>query len=545
MCGIAGLASVDGRPADVELLRRMTTCLAHRGPDGDGFHVDGAVGLGHRRLAIIDLVTGAQPMGTDDGAVWIVFNGEIYNYRELRAELEAGGVVFRTASDTEVILRAYETLGRECVTRLRGMFAFAIWDGRRREVFLARDRVGIKPLVYAWDGRRLLFGSELKALAEDASLARELDEDALRDYLVYGYVPSPRTIFRGVRKLEPGSWLALSLANGSIETRRYWDLRFAPDPTVTAAEWKDRLESLLADSVRQHMIADVPIGGFLSGGLDSSTVVAFMARAAEGRVRTFSIGFDEADFDELRFARQVAARFGTEHSEYVVKPDALEVLPRLAWQFDEPFADSSAIPTYYVAKITREQVTVALSGDGGDEDFAGYRRYATALRWHQRLDRLPGRLARPILGMGGRALPHGARGRGYLELLGADPIARYFRMVTSRDSTGLRRLLAPDVARRAGTEASPARFRQLAAESGAPDYVSALQYVDVRTYLPEDILTKVDRTSMLVCSKPGSRCWTMSSWNSSPRCLSSSSSGTVPARPSCGRSWLRTFPATF
>ena len=498
MCGIAGLARVDGAPVDGALLRRMTDVIAHRGPDGDGFHLDGPVGLGHRRLAIIDLVTGDQPMASADGAVWLVFNGEIYNYRELRDEFERQGDTFRTTSDTEVILHAYQRLGHRCLERLRGMFAFALWDARRRELFIARDRVGIKPMVYAWDGRRLAFGSELKAVLQDPSVARELDWDALRDYLVYQYVPSPHTIFRGVRKLEPASYLVLSLDRRTLETRRYWDLRFRPDASVAEADWEARLRELLADSVSRHMIADVPIGAFLSGGLDSSTVVAFMARAAAGRVRTFSIGFDEESFDELGYARQVAARYGTEHSEYVVKPDALEVLPRLADQFDEPFSDSSAIPTYYVSKITREQVTVALSGDGGDENFAGYRRYARAQALHDKLDRGPGRLARPLAGAGARLLPDGMRGRGYLELLGEDAIARYFRMVTAHDTAALRRVLTRAACREVPPEASSEHFRRLAAEAAAPDYVSTLQALDIRTYLPEDILTKVDRTSMLV-----------------------------------------------
>jgi asparagine synthase (glutamine-hydrolysing) len=499
MCGIAGFANVDGRPADAGLLRRMTDAVGHRGPDGDGFHLDGAVGLGHRRLAIIDLVTGDQPMASVDGRTWIVYNGEIYNYRELRAELAARGATFRTTSDTEVVLAAYEAFGVECLGRLRGMFALAIWDGRRRELFLARDRVGIKPMLYTWDGKRLAFGSEIKALLADPSVPRELDWESLRDYLVFKYVPSPRTIFRHVRKLEPASYLVLSLDRGTIETGRYWGLRFAPDHSRSEAEWEERLGVELADSVRSHMVADVPVGAFLSGGLDSSTVVAYMAQAAPGRLRTFSIGFDEADFDELGYARQVAARYGTAHSEYVVKPDALEVLPRLIDQLDEPFADSSSIPTYYVSKITREQVTVALSGDGGDENFAGYRRYARAEALHRRMDRGLGRLARPLLGLAGRMLPHGARGRGSLELFGADPIARYFRLIAAQDARGLSRLLSPAARVHVALDGDLAGdFRRRAAAAGAPDYVSTLQALDIETYLPEDILAKVDAMSMAV-----------------------------------------------
>jgi asparagine synthase (glutamine-hydrolysing) len=498
MCGIAGLADVEGRPVDAALLRRMTDVIAHRGPDGEGFRVDGSVGLGHRRLAIIDLVTGDQPMGSEDGTTWITYNGEIYNFRELRSELEARGHRFRTTSDTEVILHAYEAFGVECLRKLRGMFAFGIWDGRRRQLFLARDRVGIKPLVYSWNGRRLVFGSEIKALLEDPSVPRDLDWEAFRDYLALAYVPSPRTIFGSIRKLPPGAYLLLSVDGGAPRVERYWDLRFCPDHAVSESEWLEQLPHVLRETVARHMVADVPVGAFLSGGVDSSTVVAFMARARSTPIRTFSIGFDEADFDELAYARQVAHRYGTAHSEYIVKPDAFEVLPRLAWQFDEPFADSSAIPTYYVSKITREQVTVALSGDGGDESFAGYRRYARAEALHRRLDRWPVLALRPLLQLAARLMPHGVRGRGYLDLLGREPVDRYFRLMSTHDRGSLRRLLTVDARARVSLEVTAEPFRQLIREGVPPDYVSSLQYLDVRTYLPDDILTKVDRTSMLV-----------------------------------------------
>jgi asparagine synthase (glutamine-hydrolysing) len=498
MCGIAGIVNTGEFPADCGLLKRMTGILAHRGPDGEGFHLDGPVGLGHRRLAIIDLSTGNQPMANVDGSVWLVFNGEIYNFRDLRRELEPQGYKFRTNSDSEVILAAYEAWGVECLSRLRGMFAFAIWDNRRHRFFLARDRVGIKPLVYAWDGHRLLFASELKAILQDSSVPRDLDWEALRDYLTLLYVPSPKTIFRQIRKLPPACYLLLDIERDEPEVHRYWDLRFAPNPSLSESEWLEGLRWHLQDSVRSHLVSDVPIGAFLSGGIDSSTVVALMAQAVRGPVRTFSIGFDEADFDELTYAREVARRYGTDHSELVVKPDALEAMPRLAWQFDEPFADSSALPTYYVSKITREHVTVALSGDGGDENFAGYRRYARALALHQRLDRLPGLGARSLLRVAARLMPAEARGQGYLELLGSDPIERYFRMVTFQRSKTLEQLLTAEAQANVAPQVDPVVFRLLAKDGAAPDYVSTLQYLDIRTYLPEDILTKVDRTSMLV-----------------------------------------------
>ena len=498
MCGITGIVDLTGRPVDGALLRSMTAVIAHRGPDGDDIVCRGSAGLGHRRLAIIDLVTGDQPMVSDDGLIRITFNGEIYNFRELRRDLEARGAKFRTESDTEVILRAYEAHGPECVQRLRGMFAFAILDERARRLVLARDRAGIKPLVYAWDGRRLLFASEIKAILEDPSVGRDLDLDALGEYLTFHYVPAPRTIFTAIRKLPPASTLVLSLDGGEPVVSRYWSLRFAPDVRVTEQEWIERLRAELTDAVRCHMISDVPIGAFLSGGLDSSTVVALMAQASGAPVRTFSIGFDETDFDELRFARQVATRYGTDHYELVVKPNALEVLPRLAWHFDEPFADSSAIPTYYVSKITREHVTVALSGDGGDENFAGYRRYARALALHERFDRGAGRLTRPLLRLASQLLPVGAPGQALAGMLGAGPLERYFRLVTYQRRETLRRLLSGDVAARVGSASSPAVFTRLASEGDTPDYVSTLQHIDLATYLPGDILAKVDAMSMAV-----------------------------------------------
>jgi len=498
MCGIAGIADDSGRPVDERLLRVMTTVQAHRGPDGEGFVCRGGVGLGHRRLAIIDLVTGEQPMASDDGAIWLVFNGEIYNYRELRGELESRGVHFRTSSDTEVILRAYEVDGPACVNRLRGMFAFAVLDERAGRVFLARDRVGIKPLVYAWDGRRLLFASEIKGILADRSVPRDLDPEALSDYLTYHYVPAPRTIFRSIRKLPPASTLILPLAGGTPVVSRYWQLQFAPDQRTGESEWLERLQGHLADAVKSHMVSDVPIGAFLSGGVDSSSVVALMAQASSTPIRTFSIGFAEADFDELAFARQVATRYGTDHYELVVKPNAVDVLPKLAWHFDEPFADSSAIPTYYVSKITREHVTVALSGDGGDENFAGYRRYARAQQLHERFDRGVGRLARPLFALAGRMLPVEARGQAYAELLGAGGLGRYLRLVSYERRRTAGRLLSGDLAAVGRTAGDVALFRRLASEAGARDYVSTLQHLDIQTYLPDDILTKVDRTSMAV-----------------------------------------------
>ena len=496
MCGIAGVVRTDGRPVDAARLDAMTDVLAHRGPDGRGIYLDGPVGLGHRRLAIIDLSPGgAQPMASADGTTWITYNGEVYNYRELRRELEARGATFRTTSDTEVVLQAYAAWDLDVLARLRGMFAFALWDARQRRLLLARDRVGIKPLVYAWDGRALRFASELKAILQDPDVPRELDPRALHDYLTHLCVPAPRTIFRHIAKLPPASYLTLSLDGGAPVVQRYWDVRFAPDEGVSERAWVERTAEVLDESVRLHMVSDVPVGAFLSGGLDSSSVVASMARASSAPVKTFSIGFDEASFDELAYARQVAARYRTDHVELVLKPDVMEILPRLAWQFDEPFADASAVPTYCVSRITREHVTVALSGDGGDEVFAGYRRYTDAVGLRRQADGFPVALLKPLFRAAARVVPDGVRGRGFLELLGMTPLDRYTRMLTYQTRDSLRALLGP--AASPPDALAPDVFAELAREGGAADYLSTLQYVDMRHYLPEDILTKVDRASML------------------------------------------------
>jgi asparagine synthase (glutamine-hydrolysing) len=475
----------------------MTDVLAHRGPDGDGFHVEGALGLGHRRLAIIDLATGSQPMATADGALWITYNGEIYNFQALRRELTALGHEFRTTSDTEVILQGYRAWGVEVLGRLRGMFAFAIWDRPARRLLLARDRVGIKPLVYAWDGTCLRFGSEIKAILQDPAVQRDIDWEAARDYFAHLFVPHPRTIFRAIRKLPPASYLLCPLDGGEPEVRRYWTLRMAPDHAVSEAEWIDRLGRTLEETVRLHMVSDVPVGAFLSGGVDSATVVACMARVSARPVKTFSIGFDESDFDELAYARLVASRFATDHVEMVVKPDVMDILPRLAWQFDEPFADSSAIPSFCVSKITREHVTVALSGDGGDENFAGYRRYADALQLARQADGPLRSLLGPLYRVAARCLPAGVRGQGHLELLGQPALLRYFRMMTFQQEATLAPLLSADVRQRVVPRPDPGVYERLAGAAGVNDYLSRLQYVDLHHYLPGDILAKLDFTSML------------------------------------------------
>ncbi|MGE5192416.1 MAG: asparagine synthase (glutamine-hydrolyzing), partial [Deltaproteobacteria bacterium] len=425
MCGITGAAWVaGGPPLDPVILERMTTALAHRGPDDAGYYhsviaprgagcdlpraanspaerqTPGAPGaaLGHRRLSIIDLAGGHQPLANEDGTVWIAFNGEIYNYRELQPELERQGHRFRTSSDTETIVHLYEQHGPECVKFLRGMFAFALWDDRQKQLFLARDRLGKKPLVYRLERERLLFASELKALLEVPGVPRELNHAALSEYLTYQYVPHPHSILDGFNKLPPAHWGIYR--DGKLQIERYWEPRFAKPQAnggseLTQSQARQRLRETLTEAVRLRMRSDVPLGAFLSGGIDSTIIAGLMQQLSERPVKTFSIGFPVKAFDERAYARLAAEHLGTEHHEQVIEPSALQILPKLIWHYDEPFADSSAIPMMYLSEMTRRHVTVALSGDGGDELFAGYERYR-AVQLAQEFDRLP-RFVRKIV----------------------------------------------------------------------------------------------------------------------------------------------------
>ncbi len=506
MCGIAGFASAGGAgdagpgapgaadraAADAAVVRRMCDAIRHRGPDDEGVFVAPGVGLGMRRLSIIDLATGHQPIGNEDATVQVVFNGEIYNYRELTRELADRGHRFATASDTETIVHAYEEWGEDCFRRLRGMFAIALWDGRAGALFLARDRAGIKPLHYGTFGGRLVFGSEIKSLLA-AGVAPELDVDALDHYLSFLYTPPDRTIFRGLRKLLPGHLLRWSA--GRARVSRYWTLPPSESFTGGEAEAAETLRDVLADAVRCHLLSDVPLGAFLSGGVDSSLVVGLMARASSRPVRTFSIGFDEPEFDELEHARLVARHFGTDHHEFVVRPDALAILDDLISHFDEPFGDSSAIPTWYVSQVARKHVTVVLSGDGGDELFGGYDRYFP----HPRVaafDRLhlPG--ARRIAAAAASRLGHGTRGKNFLRHVARDARGRYLDSIAFFHPDEKTALLAPEVAARiAGPDPETALGRRFDAHASLP-WTSQMMRFDFETYLPEDVLVKVDRMSM-------------------------------------------------
>jgi asparagine synthase (glutamine-hydrolysing) len=523
MCGIVGL--LDRRAETPEATLRanvaaMADTLAHRGPDGSGIWVDAQAGvaLGHRRLAIIDLSpSGQQPMISADDRYVISYNGEVFNFRELRAELEAAGRHFRGSSDTEVIVEACAAWGlATTVQKLIGMFAFALWDRRDRSLSLVRDRLGIKPLYYRADGRSLMFGSELKALRACPGWRPELDRDALAAYLRAAYVPAPQTIYRGVRKLMPGTILTLGHA-GEPEINSFWDLRQVSIAGLEAARGDRRdpaeavaeLDALLRDAVRRRMIADVPLGAFLSGGIDSSTVVALMQAECNRPVKTFTIGFKERGYDEARHAGRVAAHLGTEHTELYVEPEhALEIIPRLPDLYDEPFADPSQIPTYLVSEMTRKHVSVALSGDGGDELFAGYTRYYVALALMRRIERLPwwfrraaaralrtapaaaARAAAALIPKAWRPLRPAEGLRKLADLLmERGPDAVYRRLVSQWDEPGR-------VAASGGETHWPPEDPALAAE--IPEPLARLQYFDTKTYLPDDILTKVDRASMAV-----------------------------------------------
>src|SRR5262245_38113814 len=499
MCGIAGFVeSADTRspfaPDESHaLIHRMCGVIRHRGPDDEGVFVDEGVALGMRRLSIIDLSTGHQPIHNEDGTVWIVFNGEIYNFRELRAELEAAGHRFYTSTDTETIVHAYEQWGTKAVARLRGMFGLAIWDLRSRSLLLARDRIGIKPLYYAESKGRFCFGSELKSLLEAPDLPRDLDVDALDHYLSFLYTPRDGSIFRSVRKLAPGHLLVWQ--NGRVAVQQYWQLAASETYTGSEQEAVRDLRDVLRDAVRSHLVSDVQLGAFLSGGIDSSLVVGLMAETSGARVKTFSSGFDEPAIDELEHARRVARHFDTDHQQCEVKPDGVSILDRLVSHFDEPFADSSAIPTWYVSEMARRHVTVVLSGDGGDELFGGYDRYVP----HPRVvafDRYSPRALRRVAAIAAARLPHGVRGKNFLRHVGRDEQGRYLDAIRFFSADEKPSLLSHDVM---GQIEGPDPESRLAAHfdryANLP-WPSQMMRFDAETYLPEDVLTKVDRMSM-------------------------------------------------
>ncbi|HEX8351921.1 MAG TPA: asparagine synthase (glutamine-hydrolyzing) [Pyrinomonadaceae bacterium] len=503
MCGIVGMVNLDGRAADSALLGRMNEAIHHRGPDEEGSYLNGHVGLAMRRLAIIDLAGGQQPIANEDRTAWIVFNGEIYNYRELKKRLEDLGHRFRTDCDTEAIVHAYEAWGADCPKHLRGMFAFAIWDERTQELFAARDRVGKKPLLYSKTPGSFVFGSEFSALLLHPSVGREIDRGAIHDYLSFMCVPAPLTAYRDIRKLEPGHSLTLK-RDGELKIERYWEPDFSKKIKVTEEEAGERALELLRDAVRVRLMSEVPLGAFLSGGVDSSAVVALMAEESSTPVKTFSIGFDEQDFSELHHARRVAEHVGAEHHEFVVRPDAMEVLPKLVEHYGEPYADSSAIPTYYVARETRKHVTVALNGDGGDECFAGYERYA-AMLLSERYRRLPGVLREQVIRRAMELLPisevrpsRARKVRRFLRAASLPPVERYMRWVSVINPEEKDGLYSEEFGRSVAGRDVSERIRPWFARANGAGVVDASLLADTMTYLPNDLLVKVDIASMAV-----------------------------------------------
>ena len=500
MCGIAGYVRPDGRAADPATVRRMTRALSHRGPDDEGYYVSGPVGMGHRRLRIIDLHTGQQPMANEDGTVWVVFNGEIYNFLDLRKALEEQGYHFRTRSDTEVIVHAWEAEGPASLQRFNGMFAYALWDDREKLLFLCRDRMGKKPLYWAVRGGELIFGSELKALLHHPLIGRELDPGSLARYLAYEYVPAPHTIFQGVQKLPPGH--ALAFQNGEATVAPYWDLRFGLHPPLPDVSWEERFLAAFRTAVRRRLVSDVPLGVFLSGGIDSSAVVATMAEEARSPVKTFSVGFEEESYNELPHARRVARLFGTDHHELVfAQSEAFQVIPEAGQILDEPLADASFLPTYLLSRFARQSVTVVLGGEGGDELFCGYPTFL-AHKPAEVYRRLPGWLQAGVRGLV-HAMPvsqrYGSAGFLLRQFVRGAPYPAPVRtqlLLGGFTAEEQARLLSPEVRTPAGQLDLYEDVARVMEACDARDPLDRLIYQHAKFYLADQVLVKVDRASM-------------------------------------------------
>jgi asparagine synthase (glutamine-hydrolysing) len=504
MCGIVGIFDTRGaREIDRELLRRMNETQHHRGPDEGDIYTEPGVGFGHRRLSVIDLASGQQPMFNAAGDVGVVFNGEIYNYRELTAELEGLGYQFRTRSDTEAVVHAWEAWGEQCVHRLRGMFAIAVWDRNKKTMFMARDHMGVKPFFYALlpDGM-FIFGSELKSLRAHPLLPRAIDACAVEDYFAFGYVPEPKTIYAAARKLSPGFSLLVHIGQPVPEPKRFWDVPFKQHEKMTEADAAGELAVRVREAVQSQLKADVPLGAFLSGGVDSSAVVAMMAGLTDEPVNTCSIAFNEKAFDESEYAEQVARQYKTNHHTETVDTDDYALLDTLAALYDEPYADSSAIPTYRVCQLARKRVTVALSGDGGDENLAGYRRYRLAMAEDSVRSKIPPALRRNVFGPLGRYYPKADwaprvfRAKTTFESLARDLVEGYFHGVSVMSDAMRERLFSPEFRQSLQGHRALDVMRGHAANAPTDDPLSLIQYLDMKTYLPGDILTKVDRASM-------------------------------------------------
>jgi asparagine synthase (glutamine-hydrolysing) len=501
MCGIVGFVNKNSSEQDRTILEKMNEAIVHRGPDDDGFYLGEGVALGMRRLSIIDLAGGKQPIHNADKTKWIVFNGEIYNYQQLREDLEKRGHKFYTNSDTEAIVHLYDEYGADCLQHLRGMFAIAIWDTVDKSLFLARDRVGKKPILYSHqDNGDLIFGSEFQALLQHPDISREVDFEAIDSYMSYLCIPAPLTAFKQIRKLEPGHWLRWK--NGKIETQRYWLPDFSHKIKISEQDAIEETTRILRESTKLRMISEVPLGAFLSGGVDSSIVVALMAQESSQPVKTFSIGFEEQDFSELKYAKRVAEHVGAEYNEFVVRPNALEILPTLVEHYGEPYADSSAIPTYYVSKETRKYVTVALNGDGGDESFAGYERY-TAMQMAETYKRIPKFLRKALIESSVNLLPTSELKRSrfrdakrFLQAANLPKTERYFRWMSTFNRDAKLDLYTKDFAAAVFDHNPSAYMDRWFAKANGSGILDAALLTDQMTYLPNDLLVKVDIASM-------------------------------------------------
>ena len=501
MCGIVGKYNFrTGEPVAPELIKAMCDKVVYRGPDDGGVYTDGSIGLGHRRLSIIDLSElGHQPMSSEDQKLWITFNGEIYNFQSLREDLISKGYTFKSNTDTEVIIYLYQEYGENCLQYMRGMFAFAIWDQEKSCLFLARDRIGKKPLFFYFDGKTFIFASEIKSILEDSEIGKEINFEAFCDYFKYLYVPDPKTIYRNIYKLEPGHYLICS--KEGIKKKEYWDVSFADESTMGLQDISKELLEILNESVKLRMISDVPLGAFLSGGIDSSGVVALMARQQNNPVTACSIGFDKEDYDEIKFARMIAEKYNTDHHEFTVKQKAEEILADLAYYFDEPFADSSAVPTYYVSKLARQKVTVALSGDGGDENFAGYEKYYIDDIENRIRRKIPTSIRRSILPyLVYLTSPLNSsvfqKGTTLLNTLSFESDYGFYLSNSEFDDRLWDKLINPDVKKKIGDYDPSSVTRHYYHKADTDNHLSKILYTDLKTYLPGDILVKVDRMSM-------------------------------------------------
>ncbi len=504
MCGIVGIFDLkEKREINRDLLSRMNESQHHRGPDEGNLHIEEGLGLGHRRLSIIDLSSGQQPMISNDRNTVLSYNGEVYNFLDLKKELEELGYQFKTHCDTEVILYAWQAWGETCVERFRGMFAFAIWDRNKQTLFLARDRLGVKPLYYAeLTSGYFIFSSELKALKQHPDLPKIFDATAIEDYFGFGYIPDPKTIYKNVYKLEPGFCLTLTRGHPNYQPRQYWNLCFTPRPPQDEPSTGEELIERLREAVKIRMVADVPLGAFLSGGVDSSAIVAMMAGLSKDPVNTCSISFGDPAYNESKFAAQVAERYHTQHRVEQVNADDFSLIDQLAGLYDEPYADSSALPTYRVCELAKKQVTVVLSGDGGDENLAGYRRY----RWHKYEEQmrswLPASIRKPVFGLLGQVYPKADwapklfRAKSTFESISRDSLEGYFHSVSSLSNELRNQLFSPQLKQELQGYHAIDVFKRHAAKAPTDNPLSLVQYLDIKTYLPGDILTKVDRASM-------------------------------------------------